>query len=177
MNKTDTKEYYAEKSKEWRSRNPLKVKLSNEKTKSKIPSCHPDRRHKAMGLCEGCYKRHRMKTDPVYAEKVRIYDKKRSEKRRKDPKYKMNLRNRMLKSNYNIDLNDYDKLLEKQDNKCAICEQRRITKKNKNLHVDHDHSTGEIRGLLCIKCNLYMGEIDKNINVLYNLIKYKGINL
>ena len=43
---------------------------------------------------------------------------------------------------------------------------------NKRLHIDHDHKTGEIRGLLCIKCNRALGLVGDNIDTLANLIKY-----
>lgn len=175
MNKTDTNEYYAQKSKEWRSRNPDKVKLSNIKTKSKIPSCHPERKHKAKGLCQHCYRRHQIATNPIVRQKYKDREKKRSQKRSKDPQYKLKSRNRMLKRQYNIDIIQYNELFSLQNGKCAICVQGRFTNKNKHFHVDHDHQTGKIRGLLCYKCNWYMADIDKNPEIVYNLIKYKGI--
>jgi hypothetical protein len=46
-------------------------------------------------------------------------------------------------------------LLEKQDHKCAICGKHESSLK-KGLAVDHDHSTGRIRGLLCFTCNRYL---------------------
>lgn len=50
----------------------------------------------------------------------------------------------------------YDDLLKLQEGKCAICESE--LKQEKNLSViDHCHKTGEIRGILCIKCNTAIG--------------------
>jgi hypothetical protein len=57
-----------------------------------------------------------------------------------------------LKRNYDITIGIYEQLLFEQDLVCAIC--RRISG---TLHVDHDHQTGEVRGLLCTKCNLGIG--------------------
>jgi hypothetical protein len=45
---------------------------------------------------------------------------------------------------------DYARLLEAQDGHCALCPNEPKTRK---LHVDHDHGTGKVRGLLCHRCN------------------------
>lgn len=57
-----------------------------------------------------------------------------------------------LKSLYGITLEEYDRLLAKQNGVCAVC-LRAPYGKYKWLYVDHDHSTGKIRGLLCLRCN------------------------
>lgn len=57
---------------------------------------------------------------------------------------------RRYKRLYGISVEEYDKMLEFQDGKCAICHK---PPKNKRLAVDHDHKTGIIRGLLCSMCN------------------------
>lgn len=50
---------------------------------------------------------------------------------------------------------DYEKMLEKQGNKCCLCG---IEFNNKKItHVDHDHETGLVRGILCIGCNIAVG--------------------
>jgi hypothetical protein len=55
-----------------------------------------------------------------------------------------------LRSVYGITLNNYKMLLAEQDGKCAIC---LITPKKRRLAVDHNHATGQVRGLLCTICN------------------------
>jgi len=57
-----------------------------------------------------------------------------------------------LGHNYKMTVEDYNKLLEAQNNCCAIC-RRAAASFKKQLSVDHDHKTGKIRGLLCIYCN------------------------
>lgn len=52
---------------------------------------------------------------------------------------------------YGLAPGEYDELLAAQDGVCAIC--RRATGKTRRLAVDHDHDTGEVRGLLCNPCN------------------------
>ncbi len=57
-----------------------------------------------------------------------------------------------LRREYGISEEQYNKLLEEQDHCCAVCG-RNKTEFNKHLNVDHNHTTGEIRGLLCTNCN------------------------
>ena len=76
-----------------------------------------------------------------------------------------------LKSNYGLTPDEYDKLFEMQEGRCAICKtpQEELPKR---LHVDHDHKTGKIRGLLCQKCNHGLGQFNDNSSLLYEAIKY-----
>ncbi len=57
-----------------------------------------------------------------------------------------------LKRTYGITLEQYDEMLEKQHHCCAICDRHEDQFKTR-LAVDHNHKTGEIRGLLCNYCN------------------------
>lgn len=61
---------------------------------------------------------------------------------------------RHIQATYGIDALIYGMLLEAQGGKCAIC--LKATGAHKKLAVDHDHDTGEIRGLLCVLCNRYL---------------------
>ena len=101
------------------------------------PTCHPDRKHKAHGLCNECY-------DRQY---------KRSETGRKN--HLEHVRRTSLKKLYGITAEEYDAMLESQGNVCAICKKPQPTKRR--LSVDHDHETGKVRGLLCTTCNLVLG--------------------
>jgi hypothetical protein len=51
---------------------------------------------------------------------------------------------------YGVGPDEYDRLFELQGGKCAICRKRQI---DRRLAVDHNHKTGEARGLLCKRCN------------------------
>jgi hypothetical protein len=59
-------------------------------------------------------------------------------------------------ANYGITPNQYEELLERQGGTCAICP-RTADSQKRRLHVDHDHSTGKVRGLLCDQCNRAVG--------------------
>jgi hypothetical protein len=59
-----------------------------------------------------------------------------------------------VKHTENFRLNDYEKMLELQEGKCAICNNPPNTER---LAVDHCHITNKIRGLLCKSCNIGIG--------------------
>jgi hypothetical protein len=80
-------------------------------------------------------------------------------------------RNR-IKIAFNITLEKYSSLLEKQGGLCAICKGVQVDGYHKNLAVDHDHETGEIRGLLCNTCNRGLGQFKDNINLMYSATRY-----
>ena len=61
-----------------------------------------------------------------------------------------------LKRKYGITLADYDRMFDAQGGVCAICGEPRP--EERTLHVDHDHETGAIRGLLCFRCNNALGD-------------------
>ncbi len=54
---------------------------------------------------------------------------------------------------YGLTPEDYDAILQAQHGGCALCERTTATRTGKPLHVDHNHRTGEVRGLLCDYCN------------------------
>jgi len=70
---------------------------------------------------------------------------------------------------YGLTEADYDTLLEKQGNVCAICDK---PSNGKALHIDHNHETGEIRGLLCHNCNRGLGYFQDNWCLLSIAQKY-----
>ena len=63
---------------------------------------------------------------------------------------------------------EYDKMAIAQDNRCAICKQLW----HKRLDVDHCHTTGKIRGLLCGNCNRGLGLFRENRAFLFSAIEY-----
>ena len=65
-----------------------------------------------------------------------------------------------LKRKYGINKEEYDNLLLLQFNCCAICGKSSSSYKRK-FAVDHDHLTGKVRGLLCVKCNRGLGCFDE----------------
>ena len=85
-------------------------------------------------------------------------------------------RNRYLINNYKINLNDYRNMDFLQDSKCAICFLPESHKANngqiKCLSVDHNHSTGEVRELLCDNCNAGIARFKEDTELFYSAINY-----
>jgi hypothetical protein len=80
---------------------------------------------------------------------------------------KLNLKNRV--GRYGISIADYKKMMKQQGGKCAICGDSldKVT-----IRIDHNHETGEVRGLLCASCNTGLGLLKDSPLVLENAKKY-----
>ena len=76
-----------------------------------------------------------------------------------------------IKCRYGLSKEEYNLLLENQDYKCKICGESQINLKRK-LCIDHNHNTGEVRGLLCDNCNRLLGNAKDNVEILQNAINY-----
>ncbi len=119
------------------------------------PVCHPDRKHCAKGLCHKCYHHNWNKT----------------QRQSHTPEFKHRARVIKLKCNYGITESEYIDLYHKQNSSCAICEES-VPLWGKGTHVDHCHSTGEVRGILCHHCNLMLGNAKDDTIKLQKAIKY-----
>ena len=121
--------------------------------------------------CQNKYNKEYLKNNPDIAEKInkkhkiylkkyrKVNQKKRNEylkewgKKNPEKKRAQKYRNR-----YGIDIEDYEKILKKQNGVCAICSGTDLGRKNaKYFVIDHCHETNKIRGLLCYKCNTLLG--------------------
>jgi hypothetical protein len=74
---------------------------------------------------------------------------------RRRPAAQRRARERAFQKAYGISLDDYEEMLAAQGNACAICREVCVT--GRALAVDHDHETGQVRGLLCANCNRAIG--------------------
>jgi hypothetical protein len=75
--------------------------------------------------------------------------------------------------NYGIEPIEYDRLYQIQGGACAICRTHQ-TELNKSLHVDHDHKTNIVRGLLCSSCNGGLGLFGDDTRLMADAISYLG---
>lgn len=107
----------------------------------------------------------RYKTDPEFRAKKIAQAKKRRES---SPD---RLRSETAFRTYGITQQQYDTMLAQQDGACAICRGEHVGP-GERLHIDHDHTTGEVRGLLCSKCNTLLGLADDNADRLAAAITY-----
>jgi hypothetical protein len=103
------------------------------------------------------------------AEAVRVRNR---ERYATDPAYREKKSRAAIKWRYRIDPAIYDELLEKQQGVCACCRLSE-TGKSGRLHVDHDHGTGRIRGLLCSRCNVALGLLRDNPSTILRLWEYR----
>jgi len=75
-----------------------------------------------------------------------------------------------LKRKYGMTLEDYERMFEGQNGVCAICGEARPDERT--LHVDHDHETGVIRGLLCFRCNNALGDFREEYELFQRAADY-----
>ena len=86
------------------------------------------------------------------------------------PERKLADREGYLKRKYGMTLADYDGMFAAQDGVCAICGEARP--EERALHVDHDHETGVIRGLLCFRCNNALGDFREEYELFQRAADY-----
>lgn len=94
-----------------------------------------------------------------------------------DESYKKIRQERFLIKRYGIDNDAYSIILSNQNDSCAICKTKNLnfnsrTNKSRRMAVDHCHSSGKIRGILCHKCNTGLGSFQDNISILENALNY-----
>lgn len=141
---------------------------------------HPDRPAKGRGLCNSCYVQFLYHSSPQTREKADARAKAwrhmnparasaiKEKSRAKTPKQQQ--RDYWLRRKYGISIEEYESLLTLQSGRCAICLQEPAN--GKRLHVDHCHTSGVVRGLLCHQCNWYLGKVDSIPGLLTRLIAY-----
>jgi hypothetical protein len=121
--------------------------------------------------CSDCAKKNQREWNTRNKEKIR----ENNEKRQADPVRRQRglrqMRANWLK-NYGLTPESYEGLLQSQGGVCAICGLTGQTWAERNLHVDHDHVTLEVRGLLCGRCNVGLGFFSDNVEMLKKAISY-----
>lgn len=74
-----------------------------------------------------------------------------------------------LRREFHLTLDQYNLIFKYQGGKCYICKQ---PSKGKRLAVDHDHKSGLVRGLLCMKCNRALGKFRDDTQLVVNAADY-----
>ena len=144
----------------------------------KCPCCKQvkdiDKFHKETRAKDG----HKVYCKICQAEKQRDYIKRNTKERSVKAKtyYEDKLRALQFKRLYNLTLTEYEDIVKKQNNKCKICLTDFSLLSRKNIHVDHDHSSGKVRGLLCARCNRVLGLLEESSRILYGMIQYLESN-
>ena len=107
-------------------------------------------------ICKICHKRRNKKFTDNLTEEQRLNRNLRVRKWRENNKDYV--KNAKLKFCFGISLEEYKSILLSQGNKCAICGK---LQEEKYFAVDHNHITGEVRGILCSRCNRSLGWYEK----------------
>lgn len=113
------------------------------------------------------YLRRRRATDPDWRDKSNARDRERYHNSAR----KQQLSDRSLLKRYGITKADYDRMSAEQNYRCAICGQETA----EALHVDHNHQTKQVRGLLCENCNFGVGLFAENPEAMAKAIVYLNL--
>lgn len=120
------------------------------------------RYYKTATRCQDCAEIERGKTKAV----------KRAVKRKDDPaKHSRKDFIADLKKNYGLTLEQFQALYDSQDGCCAVCGIHESNFK-RGLHVDHCHKSGQVRGILCTRCNPGLGYFEDSVEKLEMAITY-----
>lgn len=132
------------------------------KTVKPISEFYPSKRHGHQYECKPCTRAYKTKYRKENREKITAYFKdykaknreRIRESNRKHAKANPHVhRDYILRKVYGISLEKYNEMLGHQDGCCAVCRHR------SKLNVDHCHTTGAVRGLLCTNCNQGIGRL------------------
>lgn len=116
--------------------------------------------------------------DRVAATNKRSYQKHYTEKRANQKRYassdtaKARARSRSLMNRYGMTIDSWNQLFDRQNGTCAICKTNLEKLESRHVHVDHDHVTNAIRGILCHNCNTMIGLARDNSEILNAAINY-----
>lgn len=131
-------------------------------------------------MCKECYKTYNKARYEAQSEKLIAQTK---AKYKRDPEaYKARskqwvidnpekTKERHLKRTYGITLQEYNDLLQKQQDLCSTCKTHKSAF-DYDLHVDHNHITGKVRGLLCGDCNRAIGMLKDSTTIVSNVLDY-----
>jgi len=120
--------------------------------------------NKPRSNCKNC---HALEAKPRYSQNKERYNNYSKKWYKENPE---KVKNIFLRNRYNITLEDFNEMLKNQNNTCAIC--KKDKQGERDFHIDHCHTTGKVRGILCYKCNSSIGLLNDNIETLKEAIKY-----
>jgi hypothetical protein len=149
----------------YRKANPEKIRKASKKfkdgNKEKLAAQHREWASRNKEKLRNVARAYRQRN----GDKLRANEKERYRKNRKKRLESL------LISKYGITQLEFDGLLQRQGNSCAICGSSDPRGRG-GFHVDHDHETGEVRGLLCHNCNTGLGKLGDNLESLERAVQY-----
>ena len=120
--------------------------------------------------CKECERKENRKRNALKPKSIRVNNV-------KDPDdIKLSTKKRMLKHRYSLEYDEYVRMYESQNGKCAICGDEKILGGHGGLLIDHCHENNNVRGLLCTNCNSGLGKFKDDITILSRAINYLKIH-
>jgi hypothetical protein len=167
MNLEKLKEQKNEYSKKWYHRNKNEVKISQAKyrleNREKISKKGKENRIKNKDKIKVMRREYYLKNKEHILAKKKTWSSNNKDR----------LREYQLKTQYNLTLDQYNKMLSDQNNSCKVCDIKfNINIKPLTPHVDHCHATSKVRGLLCMNCNASLGQLKEDTKIMQKLIEY-----
>lgn len=148
--------------------------LSEEEKKEKRRKYRLDNKAKRSEYRKEYYQENKVKEKEYYRkneDKIKETRKKYLQKSEVREKRKKQLFESSLKRKYNLTIEKYNELHEKQKGCCAICH-RHQSELGSRLNIDHCHSSNKVRGMLCNQCNQGLGLFKDDPETLKNAIEY-----
>ena len=137
-------------------------KCAKERVRKRSTSWQEENRERANQNA----KKHRQKPD------YPTYNKERKKMDRSDPMKNKRIKRTKLRSKYGLTDDQIDELFESASGRCPVCLEVFLDSGKKKACVDHDHATGEVRGLLCSACNTALGFLDDDQKRITRLASY-----
>lgn len=139
------------------------------------PQGHTVERQTSSQSCVQCNRERRRRDRIKQREREEVYRSNQRKRLRKkyseSETFRNQIRQQSFQRRYGISLEEYNSLLSEQGSKCKICKAHETQLKRK-LAVDHSHTTGRVRGLLCSECNLMLGKFNDDVVLLKTASKY-----
>lgn len=163
---------------EWRHKNPEKYFAQRDRAKKlHVLRWSTDPEYKARKQIQNrvksakqTTKEWRLKNPEKAAAALKKQQARERERYKTDPEFRKTRLAYQRKLKYGLSQEQFETLIRNQDNRCAGC---RIEFNSENVsHVDHNHNTGQIRGLLCVRCNIFLGAIRDSTDTLDRLKVY-----
>lgn len=120
-------------------------------------------------MCKECQLEYQRQLRKRHPERWKIY--RETYKNRHPERHRRSAKNQHLRRLYNITIEEFESALEKQGNVCFLCKTDH-PKGPGSFHVDHCHTHGQIRALLCTGCNLGLGAFKDDPSLLRKAAKY-----
>ena len=114
-------------------------------------------------ICKKCMYKYQIRWVKKNREKVDVYH------QNYKNKHSDRLKSKDLKRRLGITLDDKNRMIEKQNSRCYVCDKKL---EFSQCCVDHDHNTGKIRKILCTNCNKGLGIFKDDVKLLEKLVLY-----